>query len=63
MRTSGNDAAPTSYLPLNLMEEILRLYPENAIVWVHMGLSRELTAMAAAGHVELMMSMRIVIRT
>ena len=36
---------------------MLRLYPENAIVWVHMGLSRELTAMDAAWHVELMMSM------
>ena len=51
----GNDDAPTRYLPL--MEEVLRLYPENAIVWVHMGLSRELTAMDAAWHVELMMSM------
>ena len=36
----GNDAAPTRYLPL--MEEVLCLYPENVIVWVHMGLSREL---------------------
>ena len=44
----GNDAAPTRYLPL--MEEVLCLYPENVIVWVHMGLSRELTAMAAAQH-------------
>ena len=45
----GNDAAPTRYLPL--MEEVLCLYPENVIVWVHMGLSRELTAMAAAQHI------------
>ena len=51
----GNDDAPTRYLPL--MEEVLRLYPENVIVWVHMGLSRELTAMAAAQHVALMMSL------
>ena len=53
----GNDAAPTRYLPL--MEEVLCLYPENVIVWVHMGLSRELTAMAAAQHVALMMSLWI----
>ena len=39
------------------MEEVLCLYPENVIVWVHMGLSRELTAMAAAQHVALMMSL------
>ena len=51
----GNNAAQTRYLPL--MEEVLRLYPENVIVWVHMGLSRELTAMAAAQHVALMMSL------
>ena len=51
----GNDAAPTRYLPL--MEEVLRLYPENAIIWVHMGLSREFTAMAAEQHVALMRSM------
>ena len=51
----GNNAAQTRYLPL--MEEVLRLYPENVIVWVHMGLSRELTAMAPAQHVALMMSL------
>ena len=51
----GNDNDPTEYLPL--MEEVLRLYPENAIVWVHMGLSRELTTMDAAQHVELLGSM------
>ena len=34
------------------------LRPEEALgVWVHMGLSRELTAMAAAQHVALMMSL------
>ncbi len=50
----GNDDDPTRYLPL--MEEVLRLYPDNAIVWVHMGLSRELTGMDATRHVELMTS-------
>ena len=48
----GSDDEPTRYLPL--MEEVLRRYPENAIVWVHMGLSRELTGMAPARHVALM---------
>ena len=51
----GNDDEPTRYLPL--IEEVLRLYPENAIVWVHMGLSRELTTMDAARHVELLAAM------
>ncbi len=48
----GSEDAPTLYLPL--MEEVLRRYPDNVIVWVHMGLSRELTTMDAARHVELM---------
>ena len=51
----GNDDDPTRYVPL--MEEVLRLYPENAIVWVHMGLSRELTTMDAAEHVALLRSL------
>ena len=51
----GDDDDPTRYLPL--MEEALRLYPDNAIVWVHMGLSRELTRMEPARHVELMTAM------
>ncbi len=51
----GSDEEPTQYLPL--MEEVLRRYPENAIVWVHMGLSRELTGMDPARHVALMTSL------
>ena len=51
----GGDEEPTQYLPL--MDEVLRRYPENAIVWVHMGLSRELTAMDPVRHVALMTSM------
>ena len=39
----GSDEEPTLYLPL--MEEVLRRHPDNEIVWVHMGLSRELTTM------------------
>ena len=51
----GSDDEPTRYLPL--MEEVLRRYPDNAIVWVHMGLSRELTTMDPARHVALMTSL------
>ena len=51
----GDDDDPTRYLPL--MEEVLRRYPDNAIVWVHMGLSRELTRMEPARHVELLTAM------
>ena len=48
----GDDGEPTRYLPL--MEKVLRRYPDNAIVWVHMGLSRELTTMDPGRHVALM---------
>jgi len=51
----GSDDEPTRYLPL--MEAVLRRYPDNAIVWVHMGLSRELTTMDPHRHVALMTSM------
>ena len=51
----GSDDEPTRYLPL--MQEVLRRYPENAIVWVHMGLSRELTTMDPARHLALMVSL------
>ena len=51
----GSDAEPTLYLPL--MEQVLNTYPDNPIVWVHMGLSRELTTMDPARHAELMASM------
>ena len=51
----GHDEAPTRYLPL--IEDMLRLYPDNAIVWVHMGLSRELVTMNAARHIHLMKSL------
>ena len=51
----GSDAEPTLYLPL--MEQVLNTYPDNSIVWVHMGLSRELTTMDPARHAALMASM------
>ncbi len=51
----GSDDDPTRYLPW--MEEVLDRYPENLVVWVHMGLSRELTGMDPARHAALMTSM------
>ena len=51
----GSDEEPTLYLPL--MEQVLDAYPDNLIVWVHMGLSRELTTMDPVRHAELMASM------
>ncbi len=51
----GNDEEPTLYLPL--MQEVLDLYPDNSIVWMHMGLSLELTALPAAEHIAIMSSM------
>ena len=51
----GNEEEPTLYLPL--MEQVLDAYPDNPIVWVHMGLSRELTTMDPARHAALMASM------
>ena len=51
----GNDANPTQYLPV--MQEVLRLYPDNTIVWVHMGLSRELVDMDASQHIQTMTSL------
>ena len=51
----GNDEDPTLYLPL--MREVLDRYPDNRIVWMHMGLSLELTTLPAADHIALMSSM------
>ena len=41
----GNDAEPTKFL--HLMDHALASYPDNKIVWAHMGLSKELTTMDA----------------
>lgn len=48
----GNDAEPTKFL--YLMEHILKQYPDNPIVWAHMGLSKELTKMSPDQHVAIM---------
>ena len=51
----GNDEEPTKYLPL--LEEVLHLYPDNVIIWMHMGLSRELVKMDVAQHIQIMSSL------
>ncbi|GAB7183716.1 5-carboxyvanillate decarboxylase LigW [Kitasatospora sp. Ki12] len=48
----GNDAEPTKYL--HLMEEILTQYPDNKIVWAHMGLSKELATMDPDEHIRIL---------
>jgi hypothetical protein len=48
----GHDDNPTEHL--HLMQEVLRQYPDNKIVWMHMGLSRELVGMDPVRHIDLM---------
>jgi len=48
----GNNA--DNYKYLSLMERILFLYPKNIIVWVHLGLSKELTNIDPKKHTELL---------
>ena len=47
----GNDNEPFKYLPL--MKEVLRLYPNNIIVWMHIGLSKELKNISHEIHIDL----------
>ncbi len=51
----GNDENMTKYQPW--IEEVLRLYPDNKIVWMHLGLSRELTKVDADEHIRIMRSL------
>ena len=48
----GNDAEPTKFVPL--MQHVLKTYPNNKIVWAHMGLSKELTKMDSKKHIAIM---------
>ncbi|MHA7880609.1 MAG: amidohydrolase family protein [Saccharospirillum sp.] len=48
----GNDDEPLKYL--ELMEHVLASYPDNTVVWMHLGLSREQTDMDAAEHTRLL---------
>ncbi|MEI6358921.1 MAG: amidohydrolase family protein [Synechococcus sp. ELA619] len=51
----GNEKSPYFYLPL--MEEVLRRYPNNKIVWMHLGLSKELPHIDAYKHVAILETM------
>jgi hypothetical protein len=51
----GNNESPYRYLPL--MEEVLSNYPSNKIVWMHLGLSKELTQIDAYKHVSILETM------
>lgn len=48
----GNDEDPTRYLAL--IQRMLRLYPDNKIIWLHMGLSKELVNMDSGQHIRIM---------
>ena len=48
----GDDADMAKYQPW--IEEVLRRYPRNKIVWMHLGLSRELTQVDAGRHIRIM---------
>jgi len=45
----GDDNEPKKYLPL--MEYVLQQYPDNKIVWAHLGLSMELVHMDVPEHI------------
>ena len=51
----GDDENPVKNL--HLMQEVLRLYPNNRIVWMHMGLSRELVKLDPHKHIALLSSL------
>lgn len=51
----GNDEHPTAYL--GLFERVLETYPDNRIVWMHMGLSRELAGMDPERHIAVLRSL------
>lgn len=48
----GNNANATLYLPL--MEQALALYPNNKMVWAHMGISYEQTNLKATEHIAIL---------
>lgn len=50
----GSSVEPKKFL--HLMEYVLKLYPENKIIWAHMGLSKELKTMNAEEHIQIMSS-------
>jgi len=48
----GNDDSPTQNL--HLLDEVLRQYPDNKIVWMHLGLSGKEIRPSAEGHIKIL---------
>ncbi|GEK11225.1 amidohydrolase family protein [Pseudoalteromonas peptidolytica] len=48
----GDNEAPLRYLPL--LEEVLTRYPDNDIIWMHMGISKELSRIDPSLHIRTM---------
>ena len=48
----GHDGDPTAHL--DWIEAVLRTYPHNTVVWMHLGLSRELLTLDAGNHVAIL---------
>ncbi|ASD67369.1 amidohydrolase family protein [Pseudoalteromonas piscicida] len=48
----GDNNTPLKYLPL--LEEVLKRYPENDIIWMHMGVSKELNHIDPELHINTM---------
>ena len=51
----GNDEEPTRYLAW--IEELLKSYPDNRVVWMHLGLSKELVDISADAHINILTSL------
>ena len=48
----GENGAPTKYL--DLITEVVQRYPDNKVVWLHMGLSKELTDIDPDQHIKIL---------
>ncbi|MDE0283586.1 MAG: amidohydrolase family protein [Gammaproteobacteria bacterium] len=51
----GNDEEPTRYLAW--IQELLQRYPDNRIIWMHLGLSRELADISPDAHITILKSL------
>lgn len=48
----GNDSQATQYLPL--FDEVLTRYPNNIVIWLHMGISKEQLNLPIKQHIEIL---------
>ena len=48
----GNDKEPLKYLPL--FDHVLKTYPKNRIIWLHMGVSKEQIQLDPARHIDIL---------